>query len=97
MKNKQKILAVAIATLFIQQGWAAEAEKLSIDEVEVRSSVIDSRIIKCVNALSVTVTVLLQRERLVLFQARKVCFLPMAFYFQTFLVTAMTIRLAGVW
>lgn len=46
MKNKQKILAVAIATLFIQQGWAAEAEKLSIDEVEVRSSVIDSRIMK---------------------------------------------------
>ena len=46
MKNKQKILAVAIATLFIEQGWAAEAEKLSIDEVEVRSSVIDSRIMK---------------------------------------------------
>ena len=46
MKNKQKILAVAIATLFIHQGWAAEAEKLSIDEVEVRSSVIDSRIMK---------------------------------------------------
>ena len=46
MKNKQKVLAVAIATLFTQQGWAAEVEKLNIDEVEVHSSVIDSRIMK---------------------------------------------------
>ena len=43
--TKKSLLAITISTLFIQQGWAAE-EELKLDNVEVRGSVIDSRIMK---------------------------------------------------
>ncbi len=46
MNNKNSLLAIAIATVFSQQAWAAETEELNIDKVEVRGSVIDSRIMK---------------------------------------------------
>ena len=44
--NKKSILAIAIATVFSQQAWAVDTEELNIDKVEVRGSVIDSRIMK---------------------------------------------------
>ena len=43
--TKKSLLAITISTLFIQQGWAGE-EELKLDNVEVRGSVIDSRIMK---------------------------------------------------
>lgn len=45
MKNKQKIIVLAITTLFSQQAVAVD-EELKIQHVEVRAPAIDSRIIK---------------------------------------------------
>ena len=41
----KKIIAILIGTIFTQQAWAGE-EELKLDNVEVRGSVIDSRIMK---------------------------------------------------
>jgi iron complex outermembrane receptor protein len=46
MNNKHKVLVLVIANLFSHQVWAAETEELNLDKVEVRGSVIDSRIMK---------------------------------------------------
>ena len=45
INNKKSLLAISIAAIFGQQAWAADTEELNIDKVEVRGSVIDSRII----------------------------------------------------
>lgn len=45
MNKKKSLLAIGLATVFSQQAWASETEELNIDKVEVRASVIDSRII----------------------------------------------------
>ncbi len=44
--NKKGLLVITIATVFSQQAWAVDTEELNIDQVEVRGSVIDSRIMK---------------------------------------------------
>ena len=41
----KKILVILIGTIFTQQVWAGE-EELKLENVEVRGSVIDSRIMK---------------------------------------------------
>jgi len=45
INNKKSLLDISIAAIFGQQAWAADTEELNIDKVEVRGSVIDSRII----------------------------------------------------